>query len=231
MNNKATFYVALTIIAGICLVGYSFALQVQTPSSAPYLLAVVLALLASMLKVRLPGITGTISINFLFVLVSTALFTFSETVLLAAVAGLVQCLWRARKRPRLVQLAFNVASLAISGGASYRLSHFLAGSQARHMVSLLIVAAAFYYTANTLMVSGVLSLVQNQSLFAIWQQCYLWSFPYYLAGAVIAGFAVEAGRSSGWLLTLVGLLPMCLVYVFYRIFVKRFEGRSLGVAA
>jgi hypothetical protein len=231
MNTRSTIFVASTIVAGICLVGYCFGLQVEVSTTASYLLAVMLALLASTLKVRLPGITGTISINFLFVLVSTALFTFAETVLLAALAGLVQCLWRAKSWPRLVQISFNVATLAISSGAAYRLSHFIAGSPAPHLVALLTIAASFYFTANTMMISGVLSLVQDKSLFTVWQQCYLWSFPYYLAGAVIAGFVVEADRSSGWLMSLLVLLPMCLIYAFYRIFVKRFERRTLGATA
>lgn len=226
MNKKSIVFIAFTITAGICLIGYSFGLELQVSASAPYLLALVLALLASMLKVRLPGITGTISLNFLFVLASTALFTFAETVLLAAGAGLIQCLWRARKRPQLIQISFNVATLAISSGAAYRLAYFLAPMQL-HLAAFLVVAASFYFTANTLMISGVLALIQGKSLFSMWQQCYLWSFPYYLAGAVISGFVVETERSAGWILALLALLPMWLIYVFYRIVVKRFERKPV----
>ena len=86
--------------------------------------------------------------------------------------------------------------LAISSGAGYRLSHLFAGRQSPQLGVLLAVAASFYFTADTLLVSGVLSLVQGKSLFAVWQQCYLWSFPYYLAGAAIAGLAVETDRAA-----------------------------------
>jgi hypothetical protein len=179
--------------------------------------------------VHLPGIKGTISVNFLLILVAIAVFTFSQTVLMASAACLVQCLWRPKSRPRIAQVSFNVATLAISSGASYRLSHLFAGTPAAHLGVLMAVAASFYFTADTMLVSGVLSLVQGKSLFAVWQQCYLWSFPYYLAGAAIAGLAVETNRDLGWAMSLLIMPLMYLVYVFYKICVERFARASLAV--
>jgi hypothetical protein len=40
-----------------------------------------LAMLASAMKIRLPGFKTTISINFVFILIGIALFSFGETVL------------------------------------------------------------------------------------------------------------------------------------------------------
>jgi hypothetical protein len=202
---------------------------VVVPSSA-YLVAVLLALLASTLKVHLPGITGTISVNFLLILIAVAVFTFAETVLLASVACILQCLWRPKSRPRIVQVSFNVATLAISSGASYRISHVFAGSSTEHLAVLMTLAASVYFVADTLLVSGVLSLVQGKSLLAVWQQCYLWSFPYYLVGAAVAGLAVATHQSAGWLMSLLILPVMYLVYVFYRICVERAGLRSIAPA-
>lgn len=230
MSKKAQLFVGLTIVSGVCLVAYCLAGEAGVVPSSAYLVAVLLALGASTLKVHLPGITGTISINFLFILVAIAIFSFSETVLLASAAGIVQCLWRPKNRPRVVQVSFNVATLALSSGASYRLSHLFAGSPALHLGVLLSIAASFYFTADTLLVSGVLSLVQGKSLFAVWQQCYLWSFPYYLAGAALAALAVEADREFGWVMALLIVPPMCLVYAFYRICVGRVGGGSVTAA-
>ena len=231
MSRKAKYFIGFTIASGVCLVAYSVALVAMAAPSNAYLGAVLLALVASTLKVRLPGITGTISVNFLFILVAIALFTFPETVLLASLACMVQCLWRAKSRPRIVQLSFNIATLAISSGASYRLSHLVAGSPSPHTGVLLAVAAAFYFTADTMLVSGVIALVQGKSLFAVWQQCYLWSFPYYLAGAAIAALVVETNRELGWAMSLLILPLMYLVYVFYRIGVGRLGGGSVTAAS
>jgi hypothetical protein len=228
MTKKAQIFIGLTIVSGVCLMAYCLAGVAGAVPSSAYLAAVLLALVASTLKVRLPGITGTISVNFLFILIAIAIFTFSETVLLASAACIVQCLWRPKSRPRIVQVSFNVATLAISSGASYRLSHLFAGTPAAHLGVLLSVAATFYFTADTLLVSGVLSLVQGKSLFTVWQQCYLWSFPYYLVGAAIAALAVETDRALGWEMSLLILPLMYLVYVFYRICVERVERGSLA---
>ena len=227
MSKKAQFYIGLIIASGAGLVATCLAAESAVPHSAGYLVYCLLAWLASALKVRLPGLTGTISLNFLFILIAVAVFSFSETVLLAAVGCVVQCVWRPRKRPHTVQVAFNVAVLSISSGAAYRVSHFLSGTAAAHLAIQLIVAASFYFTADTLLVSGVLALVENKSLFAVWQQCYLWSFPYYIAGAALSALAVETDRSSGWLMSLVVLIPMCLIYVFYRLCVEKLTQRTV----
>jgi hypothetical protein len=226
MTVRTQLYIGLTIASGVALVASCLASEDGIGHSGAYLVYCLVALLSSTLKVRLPGITGTISINFLFVLIAIGVFTFSETVLLASAACIVQCLWRPKSRPRIVQVSFNVATLAISAGASYRLSHLFAGPEA-HLGVLLAVAASFYFTADTMLVSGVLALVQGKSLFTVWQQCYLWSFPYYLAGAAIAGLAVETDRTLGWAMSLLILPLMYLVYVFYRICVSRLGGGSV----
>src|SRR6267378_2311869 len=80
MSTKAQSFVGLTILSGVCLVVYCLAGEARSVPSSAYLVSILLALVASTLKVHLPGITGTISVNFLFILVAIAVFTFSETV-------------------------------------------------------------------------------------------------------------------------------------------------------
>lgn len=220
MNRKTQFFIAVTVASGASLVISCLFEEATTRPTITFVAFLLLSLLAATRKIHLPGITSTISLSFLFTLIAIALFPFSETVILASLGSVVQCLWRSRTRVKLVQVAFNIAVLALSSGGAYRLSHFIAGPAA-HTTVLMILAGSFYLTADTLLVSGVLSLVENESLFAVWRRCYLWSFPYYLAGAAIAGLMVETNRSEGWLLSLVVLLPMGFIYVFYRLCVDR----------
>jgi hypothetical protein len=215
MNRKTKLFITSTMLAAACLLIFSVSQIAATPSSAAYLPTALLALFASTLKVRLPGIQGTISVNFLFILIAIALFSFSETVVLASAAALVQCFWRPQSRIKVVRVAFNVAVLAISSGAAFRISHFLTAGV--HTAVLTIVAAAFYFLADTLLISGVLSLVGSKSLFTVWGQCYLWSFPYYLTGAALAGFAIETNRAAGSPVAFLILTPMALAYLFFRL--------------
>src|SRR6266850_6408054 len=140
MSNNAKLFVGLTIAAGSLILVGCLVNSRTFPDLAIYVSCFALALLSSTLKVRLPGITGTISTNFLFVLISTAVFSLTETVVLASVACLVQCVWNVRRRPKPVQVLFNVSVLAISSGVTYGLSHLLVGPNANLRVLLAVAA-------------------------------------------------------------------------------------------
>jgi len=126
----------LTIAVGAAFVADSVTRDSSFHNLPIFICYFALALLTSAWKVRLPGITGTISVNFLFVLVATALFSFSETVILASAASIVQSFWKAR-RPKMLQVAFNVATLAISSGIAYRAAHAITDRRANSALVLL----------------------------------------------------------------------------------------------
>ena len=86
---------------------------------------------------------------------------------------------------------------------------------------LLGLAACIYFTANTFLISGVLSLIDSKPLLDVWRQCHLWSFPYYAVGALIASLVVTSTRTVGWMVSLLILPMMYLVYIFYRNCVER----------
>src|SRR5439155_15900362 len=82
-----------------------------------------LAMVASAMKIRLPGCRTTISINFVFVLIGIASFSFGETVLLGLSGALVQSLWNTQTRPKPVQVLFNAACLTVCTAAAFSASH------------------------------------------------------------------------------------------------------------
>src|SRR6266852_6358483 len=63
-----------------------------------------LAMVASAMKIRLPGFKTTISINFVFILIGIALFSFGETVLFGLGGGPVQAVRKREQRPKPVQV-------------------------------------------------------------------------------------------------------------------------------
>ena len=67
-----------------------------------FLCYLLVAVLASRLKVNLPGITGTMSVNFLFILLGILELSFAETLALGCAAILTQCFYR--DRPNTVQV-------------------------------------------------------------------------------------------------------------------------------
>lgn len=63
--------------------------------------------------------------------------------------------------------------------------------------------------------------MHEQSLEKILRQCYLWSFPYYLIGAGIAGAVSSSSHELGWKTSMLISPLMYLVYRYYRICLAR----------
>ena len=61
-------------------------------------------LLVSGLKVNLPGIKGTMSVNFLFILIGVSQMSLGETMVLGCAGTLVQCVWKAKNPVRSLSL-------------------------------------------------------------------------------------------------------------------------------
>jgi hypothetical protein len=181
-----------------------------------------LSMVASAMKIRLPGLKTSISINFVFILIGMALFSFSETVLIGLGGALVQSLWRPLQQPKPVQIFFNGACLTVCTTAAFWASHtvpaFVGANSAAAMIA---VGACVYVVLNTGLVSLVISLADGQSLKNIWPQCYEWTFPYFLVGAAVAGLASAAGHGANLGVTLLVVPAMYFVYVYYRMHIVR----------
>ena len=89
MGTYAKLYIGAIMTGGmVCFVYAMAGWQCQHPLQYLCLLAV--ALPASALKVFLPGITGTLSVSYVFVLLCILDFSYPETMLLACLSMVVQ---------------------------------------------------------------------------------------------------------------------------------------------
>jgi hypothetical protein len=232
MPTTAKSYIGLIVVLGFALLAGCLVFQAQFPNLPRYFSYVALAVLASTMKVRLPGITGTISVNFLFILIGIADFSMAETMTMGCLAIAMQCVWRTKSRPKFIQVMFNVAALALSIGLAFQISHnALALARTESLSALLVLAACVFFVSNTLLISIVLCLTEGKPLKKIWQQCYLWSFPYYLVGSAIAGLVTVSSRAVGWEASLLVLPVMYLVYLFYRMYLDRVAPEARPFAA
>jgi len=187
-----------------------------------FVLFFALALLASAMKIRLPGFRATISANSVFILIGIALFSFGETVLIGLGGALVQSLWKTQQRPKLVQVLFNGACLAVCSAAAFWVSHSaLAMLDLSSLTAMMVLGACVYLVLNTGLVSLVISLAEGQALKDIWPQCYEWTFPYFLVGAAVAGVASTASHASNPGVALLAVLAMYFVYLYYRMHIFR----------
>jgi hypothetical protein len=82
--------------------------------SLRFLFYLALALLSASLKVKLPGVTGTLSVSFLFILIGLLELGLRDALVLGLGSALVQIYWHAKTRPVLYQVLFNLSAIALA---------------------------------------------------------------------------------------------------------------------
>ena len=167
---------------------------------------------------RVIGRPSTISVSFVIILVAIAELGYAEAIWLSASVAVVQTLWRARRQPKPIRIAFNTASLVLSTSVAFFVCSTILGLAASGLLPiLLIVATALLYASNSAMVAAVLCLAEHKPMRDIWQQCYFWSFPYYLVGAAVSGLMIATARGAGWPFSFLVLPILTMIYVSYRL--------------
>jgi diguanylate cyclase (GGDEF)-like protein/putative nucleotidyltransferase with HDIG domain len=222
----AAIFILTQLLFGIPLLPYAL-LHWQSENMLRFACFLGVALGASLFKVRLPGIQATMSANFLFILVGILDLSYPETLIMGCLGGLVQSAWRSKPRPRLIQLLFNLANLAISISVANLVfhSHF-AYSLGLRWPLLLAAAATTYFAVNTMSVSGIIAMTERRNPVQVWRECYLWSFPYYLLGALIAGGVSVINRWMGWQVAILVLPIVYWIYRSYRNYLDRLEAEK-----
>src|SRR5260370_7227405 len=102
MCIKAKIFVAATTALGVMVLAIALG-HWQSANLLRFSCYLLVAVLASALKVRLPGIEGTMSVNFLFVLLGILELSLPETLIIGCASPLVQCFWQALHKPLPVQ--------------------------------------------------------------------------------------------------------------------------------
>src|SRR5215469_6290080 len=222
----AVGFIVAQAVAGVPLLPYAL-LHWHSENTLRFACFLGIALGASLFKVRLPGIPATMSANFLFILVGILDLSYAETLLMGCLGGLAQSLWQAKPRPGLVQLLFNFANLALSITAANAVFHSgPAYTIGLRWPLLLAASSTTYFAVNTMSVSGIIAITDRRNPIRVWKECYLWSFPYYLLGALIAGGISVVNRSLGWQVAILVLPVVYWIYRSYRTYLDRLEAEK-----
>ncbi|MGC1450841.1 MAG: HD domain-containing phosphohydrolase [Candidatus Sulfotelmatobacter sp.] len=219
---------ARVFVAAMALSGaVSFALAFshwQSSDPVKFVCYLIAALLASSLKVVLPGIEGTLSVNFLFTLLGILELSLPETLLIGLASTLAQFYWRPARQLKPVQLVFNLSQVTVSSAVAYG-AYKLVVIYVLHAPGplALLVAAITHFACNTGAMSTIIGLTEDKSVSKVWTEIYLWSFPYYMVGAAAAGLVNFLNRHIGWQSSLLVLPPIYLMYRSYRLYLGKLE--------
>jgi putative nucleotidyltransferase with HDIG domain len=219
-------YIAGMALAALACFTFAF-LHWQSSDPVKFACYLAAAILASSLKVGLPGIEGTMSAMFLFTLIGILELTLPEMLLLALASTFAQFYWRPARRLKPIQLVFNLSQVTVSSGAAYGVYklasvHFFHGPGPL----ALLVAAVTYFACNTAAMSIIIGLTEDKNISTVWTEIYLWSFPYYMVGAAIAGLVSFLNRHIGWQASLLVLPPIYLMYRSYRLYLGKLDAEK-----
>lgn len=222
--SVTNLYLASITAAGFAVFGSSL-FHFRSHYPVEFACYLTIAVLSSALKVSLPGVTGTMSTNFVFILLAIIELGQAEMLVLSCVSLLMQLFWRPKKPPGLIKVLFNLSSVTLAASAAYQTFYALASgpSSTIGIAIRVVIAATVYFLVNTLSIACVVALTEGKSLDRIWRDCYLWYFPYYLAGACVAGLLKAVNQAAGWQAALLCLPVLYMIYRSFRLYVDRLE--------
>src|SRR5579862_5752582 len=111
------------LLVGLMLVlGVGILLQVPLtwghPAYGRFTATFLVALFAARLRVSLPRLTGSMSVNLPFILLALSELSLGEALLITGTSTLVQCLWDASSEQRLIKVMFNVGVTVMAAEAA-----------------------------------------------------------------------------------------------------------------
>src|ERR1700677_2829526 len=213
MSFRAKLFITVTAALGMWAMADSL-WHWQSVDLTRFALYLLVAVIASGLKIQLPGLDGTMSVNFLFILLSVLELNLPETLILGCTATLAQCLYGTQQKLVPVKIIFNVFSMMANAIVlSYFAYHDLQRLLGAGTLPLLIITALVFFVANTVPVAVVISLTEGKSARKVWAECHFWSFPFYMVGAAVVFAVGSISKHVGWQTS---LLVLPLVYWVYR---------------
>jgi len=219
---KAKVMIGMVAVASLCSLSLGV-INWRMPAWPQFALLMAAAVVSSRLKVKLPGLTGTMSGNLAVILLGVTQLGLLASLLLAATAAFAQCIGSG-KQAKPVQLLFNVCTVMNACTLAYCACHnrFFSAHVGATALPLTLAATA-YFLANTAPVAGIIGLTEGNSPFALWHKLFLWSFPNYVIGAGLTAVISLFGTVTG-LATLAGVMVVLFgVYQSYRMYVTRAE--------
>lgn len=226
---SARIFVALIVISGLLVLGDA-AFNTKAIPGARFVGFLLVACVASRLKIKLPGLTGTMSVNLPFILMAAAEMSAAEALAVGFISTFVQCLPRSKNKFNLVHAAFSCSTIMLAVAAT---RWVFASSSVAAVVPLpalrMAIAAAGYFLANTVPVAIVIALTEAVSAVRTWIEMVELSFPYLVASAGVAGLTLTIAQEIGWQVPLTVLPVMVGIFQSYRRYFATAATDTLGI--
>ena len=226
-RNPARPFMWAVIALGLGAIVFSAASLPLGRLDVSFLLLALLVCLGSHGAVRIPRVSGRITVSDTLVFLGLLLYGGPAAVMLSALEGVYASL-RISRKP--LTILFNAAVLALStfltatalralfGAAD------LAGNDYTPAAPVAIfIMALVQYAANTGLIAVEKSLKLGERFWPTWKTYYLWTSVTYLAGASTAGVTARLVHSVGFYAVLATLPIIAIIYFTYLTYLKNIE--------
>ena len=223
---KAKVMIGMVAVASLCALSFG-AVRWQSQSWPQLVLLLAAAALSSRFKVKLPGMTSSMSGNLPVILLGVTQLGLFGSLLVAFTAAVSQSYTSGKNKMKPVQFVFNACTLMNAAGLAYLAYHSqIFTTRSAHTVSL-VLAAVTYFLANTAPVASIIGLTEGGNPLVLWHKVFLWSFPNYIIGAGLTAI-VSAFTTISGLATIAALLTVLFgVYQSYKMYVGRADQTQL----
>jgi hypothetical protein len=220
LSIKTKILVGLVVFLGVGILA-QVPLTWGHPAYGRFTGTFLVALFAARLRVSLPRLTGSMSVNLPFILLALAELSLAEALLITGVSTLVQCLWSENNQQKPIKIIFNVGITLMAAQAAW----FTMQAVAPNSGLGLALGALAYLLVNTVPVAAIIALTESGHLFGTWRQILQLTFPYFVLAAGVAGLAKLATHAFAWYIPLL-ILP--LMFLVQRSFTLYFQTMREG---
>ncbi len=228
---KAKVMIGMVAVASLCALSFGAA-KWQSQSWPQLTLLLAAAVLSSRLKVKIPGLTSSMSGNLPVVLLGVMQLGLFGTLLVAITAAVSQSYSSGGNKTKPIQFVFNACTLLNAAGLAYLAYHSqIFGSHASANTMSLVLAAVTYFMANTAPVASIIGLTEGGNPFTLWHKVFLWSFPNYVIGAGLTAIASAFTTINGLATVAVLITVLFAVYQSYKTYVGRAQHTQPQVMA
>jgi MASE9 protein len=184
-----------------------------------------LAAATSKMKVKLPGITGNMSVNLPFLLIAAISLSAVEATAIACLSTVLQSLPKPGNKFKPEQMVFNVSMMGLAASLASLLWH--ATSQIRAAWAsepvLLVLTTAVFFAGQTVPVAAILTLTESTAMRRTgfrntWLNIAQLSFPYYVVSAGVAAITASVSHTIGWQTALAVFPVMYAIHRSYRLY-------------
>jgi hypothetical protein len=229
-------YMWSLVAVGLTVILFAAFKLTLEPLDMPFVLLSLMVVASSMIAVRIPRVSGRITVADTFIFLTLLLYGAPAAVLMSGLEGLCTTLLIS-KRPRTI--LFNSAILATSTFVTATVLTWAVGPPAEvikngfsaNFFLTICVMALLQYASNTGLIAIEKSSKTGESIWHTWKTYYLWTSVTYFAGASAAAIIASLIITYGFY-AIVATVPIILIIYFtYQTYVKNIEASAAQTEA